>query len=80
MPVLFIAALYDYTSDCITSSLAEPMSARCGDLYETVSASGHWMAQERPREVNAVLARWLATRVPQVWPVTEPDIPAFPPA
>jgi pimeloyl-ACP methyl ester carboxylesterase len=80
MPVLFIAALYDYTCDCITSSLAEPMRARCGDLTETVIASGHWMAQERPREVNAVLARWLATRVPQVWPVTEPDIPAFPPA
>ena len=27
------------------------------------------MAQESPIEVNASLARWLATAVPTVWPV-----------
>jgi hypothetical protein len=27
------------------------------------------MAQEKPVEVNAALARWLATRFPDLWPV-----------
>jgi pimeloyl-ACP methyl ester carboxylesterase len=29
-------------------------------LTEAVIDSGHWMAQEKPREVNAALVRWLA--------------------
>jgi hypothetical protein len=29
---------------------------------------GHWLAQERPREVNAVLVHWLATKVGHLWP------------
>ena len=68
MPVLFIAARYDYTCECITSRLAEPMRGYCSDLTETIVDGGHWLAQERPREVNAALVRWLATRVPRVWP------------
>jgi hypothetical protein len=31
-------------------------------------ASGHWMAQEKPMEVNAARARWLAVKFPQLWP------------
>jgi hypothetical protein len=27
------------------------------------------MAQEKPLDVNAAIARWLATMVPDVWPV-----------
>jgi len=30
--------------------------------------SGHWIAQEKPAEVNAALAQWLATSLPDVWP------------
>jgi len=30
--------------------------------------SGHWMAQEKPVEVNAALAQWLATSLAGVWP------------
>jgi hypothetical protein len=26
------------------------------------------MAQERPTEVNAALAKWFANKVPDVWP------------
>jgi hypothetical protein len=26
------------------------------------------MAQEKPREVNAALVRWLVEQVPEVWP------------
>jgi pimeloyl-ACP methyl ester carboxylesterase len=68
MPVLFLAARYDYTCESVTSRLAEPMRARCRDLTEKIIASGHWMAQEKPVQVNAALMQWLDTRVPQAWP------------
>jgi pimeloyl-ACP methyl ester carboxylesterase len=68
MPVLFLAAQYDYTCECITSRLAEPMREHCRDLTQKTILSGHWMAQEKPVEVNAALAHWLATRVPGAWP------------
>ena len=68
MPVLFLAAAYDYTCDCITSRLPEPMRPLCPDLTEQTIESGHWMAQEKPVEVNAALVRWLVTKVPNVWP------------
>ena len=38
------------------------------DLTEVVVATGHWMAQENPVAVNAALARWIATKLPSVWP------------
>ena len=68
MPVLFIAAEYDFTCECITSRLAEPMRDHCPDLTIRVVESGHWVAQEKPFEVNAALARWLATSLTDVWP------------
>ena len=68
MPVLFLHGAYDYVCETITSRLAEPMRGSCEDLTEVVVPSGHWMAQERPVEVNAALTRWLATKVADVWP------------
>ncbi len=68
LPVLFLHGAYDYTCETITSRLAEPMRADCADLTEVVVPSGHWMAQEKPVAVNAALARWIATRLPQAWP------------
>ena len=68
LPVLFLGARYDYVCETVTSRLAEPMRERCTHLTEHVIDSGHWMAQERPREVNAAIARWIATRVPEQWP------------
>ena len=68
MPVLFIAAQYDYTCECTTSRLAEPMRAHCSNLTETTIQAGHWVAQERPVEVTADLVKWLATSVPGAWP------------
>jgi pimeloyl-ACP methyl ester carboxylesterase len=44
------------------------MRRDCADLTEVVVPSGHWMAQERPTEVNAALAKWFASKVPDVWP------------
>ena len=69
LPVLFLHGEYDYTCETVSSRLAEPMRQDCRDLAEVVIQSGHWMAQEKPLEVNAALARWLATKVPAVWPV-----------
>lgn len=68
LPVLFLHGAYDYTCQTVTSRLAEPMRADCADLTEVVVASGHWMAQEKPEAVNASLVRWLATKLPDVWP------------
>lgn len=67
MPALFLHADYDTVCETLRSRLAEPMRAHCDDLTEVVVASGHWMAQEKPREVNAALAKWLALRLPQLW-------------
>lgn len=68
MPVLFLHGAYDVTCETMTSRLAEPMRRDCSDLTEIVVKSGHWMAQEKPVEVNAALARWLVTKLPDYWP------------
>ena len=67
MPALFLHGAYDYVCETIDSRLAEPMRAHCSDLTEGVVASGHWMAQEKPKAVNAALAKWLASRLPGLW-------------
>lgn len=67
MPVLFLHGVYDQTCQTVTSSIAEPMRGACSHLSEVFIDSGHWMAQEKPAEVNASIAHWLATEVPQVW-------------
>ncbi|HVN27602.1 MAG TPA: alpha/beta fold hydrolase, partial [Candidatus Binataceae bacterium] len=68
MPALFIAARYDYVCESVHSRLGEPMRKYCRNLSEEVIRAGHWVAQEKPREVNAALVKWLVTKVPQVWP------------
>jgi len=72
IPVLFLAAQYDYVCETICSKAAEPMRERCSNLDEAVVYSGHWMAQERPQDVNAALARWLVQRLPGLWPNSRP--------
>ncbi|MFT5100161.1 MAG: pimeloyl-ACP methyl ester carboxylesterase [Candidatus Azotimanducaceae bacterium] len=69
MPALFIAAQYDSVCETINSRLAEPMRKECDKLSEAVIYSGHWMAQEKPAEVNSVLVKWLRSEVEQFWPV-----------
>jgi pimeloyl-ACP methyl ester carboxylesterase len=69
LSVLFLHGEYDYTCETVASRLAEPMRQDCRNLTEVIIRSGHWMAQEKPLEVNAAIARWLATKVPAVWPV-----------
>ena len=69
MPVLFFHALNDFVCETWESGLAGPMRAHCDDLTEIAVPTGHWMAMERPQQVNAGLAGWLATRFPDLWPV-----------
>lgn len=68
MPVLFLNAQYDYVCECTHSRLAEPMRTYCRNLTEVKLRTGHWMAQEKPVEVNAALVKWLATSVSAIWP------------
>ena len=66
MPALFLAARYDYVCESVTSRLAEPMRELCSNLTEEIIDSGHWMAQERPFEVNRAMARWLVKSLPEL--------------
>ncbi len=68
LPVLFVSGTYDFTCETVTSRLAEPMQHYCRSLTTKRIDSGHWMAQEKPLEVNAALAEWLVRRVPAHWP------------
>jgi pimeloyl-ACP methyl ester carboxylesterase len=68
MPVLFLNARYDYVCECTHSRLAEPMRTYCRNLTEVTLRTGHWMAQEKPTEVNAAIVKWLANSVPEIWP------------
>jgi len=68
MPVLFLTASYDYVCECVDSRLPEPMRKYCRNLSERTVNSGHWMAQEKPVDVNNALVHWLATSVPGGWP------------
>lgn len=63
MPVLFLHGRYDYTCETSNSRAAEPMREYCANLTERVVDSGHWMAQERPDDVNRHLLEWLADLV-----------------
>ena len=60
MPVLFFHGEYDFVCQTVNSTLAEPMRENCPNLVEIFIKSGHWMAQEKPMEVNAGLMKWLA--------------------
>ncbi len=67
MPVLFLHAANDHVCDTISSDLAKPMRAHVANLSETTIQCGHWMAQEKPTEINAALARWLGQQFPGLW-------------
>jgi soluble epoxide hydrolase / lipid-phosphate phosphatase len=69
MPVLFIGAAWDAISDVTVSSIADAQRRYCTNLTEKQLDAGHWVALERPSEVNALIARWLVESVPQIWPM-----------
>jgi pimeloyl-ACP methyl ester carboxylesterase len=59
MPVLFFHAEHDYICYTLGSDMVVPMRVRCSNLREIIVQSGHWMAQEKPDEVNRGLSEWL---------------------
>jgi pimeloyl-ACP methyl ester carboxylesterase len=69
MPVLFMHGANDYVCETLVSRLADPMRAQCSNLTEVTILSGHWMAQEKPVEVNAALAKWISSQFPMLWVV-----------
>jgi soluble epoxide hydrolase / lipid-phosphate phosphatase len=73
MPALFLVGRYEPTCECGGDSrLPEPMRGLCDDLTEAVLPTGHWLAQEAPRLVNAALSGWLARRLEHTWPGPPP--------
>jgi pimeloyl-ACP methyl ester carboxylesterase len=62
LPVLFLHARYDAVCETVDSPMAEPMRRDCTDLTERIVDAGHWMPQEKPDEVNAVIEAWLDVR------------------
>ena len=72
LPVLFLAARFDHICQCVGTRLAEPMRQYCSHLTEHVIDTGHWMAQERPAEVNSAILAWLRAELPGYWPPPAP--------
>lgn len=58
MPVLFVHTAFDYIAKTLGTKLADPMRAKCTNLEEATVTSSHWMAQEKPVELNGILASW----------------------
>ena len=40
----------------------------CSNLTEANIEGGHWLPQEKPQEVNSVIARWILQSVKEHWP------------
>ncbi|MFY0253818.1 alpha/beta fold hydrolase [Chitinophaga sp. 30R24] len=59
IPVLFIHAAYDWICDTLHSDLSNPMRAACSQLSEATINCGHWIAQEKPAELNLHLENWI---------------------
>jgi pimeloyl-ACP methyl ester carboxylesterase len=70
LPVLFIHAAFDYILVTTGAHRIEPMRKACSKFSESVIPAGHWMAQEKPALVNVAIARWIATQLPEVWPLS----------
>ena len=68
MPVLFIGARFDAICATTDSTLAEPMHKYCTNLTECTIDAGHWVAEEKPEETSAAIARWLVESCKTYWP------------
>lgn len=58
-PVLFVHAAFDQVLATENSPMIKPMQKFCSDLTEAHLDTGHWMAQEKPDELNQVLQQWI---------------------
>jgi soluble epoxide hydrolase/lipid-phosphate phosphatase len=64
MPVLFIHAAYDTVCETDNPRVCERMRQYCRNLKEKTIDASHWVAEEKPMEVNAAIARWLVEECP----------------
>lgn len=61
MPSLFVHATFDYVCDTTSSpKFAASTTEACKNLTEKRIDCGHWMAQEKPDELNLILKDWLS--------------------
>jgi pimeloyl-ACP methyl ester carboxylesterase len=60
LPALFLHAALDVACDTVHSRLANPMRSDCTNLTETTIDAGHEIMLEKPDELNAAIAQWLA--------------------
>lgn len=60
MPVLFIHAAYDPICTTLSGTISEAMRSHCKQLTEATINSGHWVAQEKPEDLNEELGKWLS--------------------
>lgn len=44
------------------------MRRQCKNLKEAKVDAAHFVAEEKPAEVNAILAKWLVEEVKGIWP------------
>jgi soluble epoxide hydrolase/lipid-phosphate phosphatase len=48
--------------------LTANMRRLCKNLKEAKVDASHWVAEEKPAEVNATIAKWLMEEVKGIWP------------
>jgi soluble epoxide hydrolase/lipid-phosphate phosphatase len=68
MPVLFVEAAFGRVCDTADSSLAAGMEQSCKDLTYVSIESGHWVALEKPEQVNDALEQWVREKTPDWLP------------
>ena len=68
MPVLFVNARLDFVCSTEGSALGDEMRRCCKNLTEASVEAGHWVALEKPAEVNASIVEWLKGKLPDTWP------------
>lgn len=68
VPTLFVDARQDHVVGTYNSKIKRAMESFCRKHMEVRIEAGHWVALEQPEQVNAAIARWIATKVPRAWP------------
>ncbi|KAM0715926.1 hypothetical protein Q7P37_008440 [Cladosporium fusiforme] len=62
-PFLFIHATYDTVCATDNPKFTANMHKQCKNLTEARVDASHWVAEEKPQEVNAIIAKWLLEEV-----------------
>lgn len=63
-----IHATYDTVCATDNPKFTANMHKHCKKLTEARVDASHWVAEEKPQEVNAIIAKWLLEEVKGIWP------------